>query len=172
MTKYPLIEKLGLFHYKHDWAERTKRTNTTIVFAEDLEALLSQAPVVYGDKFPKNDGAPGYDLGSVWGTSRVAHTLSARLLLIEAIAPKVDSAEDLLRELIALEPFNVEMDWLARARALLDKSQSATRSEDMSQKSEKSDTSEPKCACAGNKAARDFMEHAPSCPLSGQGGNR
>lgn len=89
MNKFPLCERAGLKIY-HEGGEVG-----SVVYADDVEALLEKAPVVTG----LNDTSSN---NSWWTNTDAAlcnHTSSARLIMIEHI--QKDTAESLLREFAA-----------------------------------------------------------------------
>lgn len=98
MTKFPLIEELGLKVLAKENGTMLTSFPAQVgydyfVLASDLERLLSQAPVVYGKWRP--DGEHGW-VTEEWSEKTDTHT--ARLIGVKEI--KKDSAEDLLRDLL------------------------------------------------------------------------
>jgi len=81
---------------------------------------------VYGGMFEKNHNLPGYDVGSVWNSTKLNdHTHTALLLNVKPIVK--DTAESLLREIIkdhealcGIEGRKSEWPLYHRARKLLE----------------------------------------------------
>lgn len=119
MTDYPLCKQMGLPTVEmRSWIDGIE--HALCVKADDLEAKLAAAPVVYGHM--RDDGhfyVPDPRLGLRSGTD-MKDTHTARLLCVSEI--KRDTAESLLREYISMPevvsyaPFR---DWKDRVRKLL-----------------------------------------------------
>jgi uncharacterized protein (DUF488 family) len=88
MTKYPLIEAIGLEVHILERIFTGAAVDIRAVKADELEAALDQAPVVY---------APNPEIGGWTRTQCQGDIHTARLVCIQPIVR--DTAESLLREL-------------------------------------------------------------------------
>ncbi len=117
MTDYPNCRAAGL-SVRETYESCSTYLKAQVISAADVERLLADAPVVYG-QIKNIDG--GLSKDKYWCATQIGNcgeTHTAKLLCIQPIVR--DTAESLLREALAGNTHGVRNDWAARVSALLE----------------------------------------------------
>lgn len=116
MSQFKLCESAGLDIYSERFEDSLGPKKHFVVKAEDVEALLRDAPVVYGGTDCDGRGEYNNPFSNYHSMGIDTHT--ARLVCIEPIVR--DTAEGLLREFVEQREIRGPDSLVERARKLLE----------------------------------------------------